>query len=534
MERRTIVLISGSVSSGKSSLAGALGQRYGFRCLKTRELILELRPRTRNERSALQRAGERLDKEHGGKWVARAVDRLVQDKRQNIVVDSVRTKDQIDDVRRAFGSAVVHVHLMASDAVLAERYGDRPPVITELATYKAVKKNATEGLVNALAQVADVVVDTEKSGPDEVTVRVAARLGLYGRGLERLVDVLVGGQYGSEGKGNIAAHLAPEYEVLVRVGGPNAGHQVYGENITTYHHLPSGTGRNEGAKILIGPGAVINVAGLLREVNDAELSTQRLVIDEQAMVIEEQDVQSERGQLVGSIGSTGQGVGAATARKILRTAASPPVRLAKDVPDLRPYVRPVAMELEDAFAAGKRVFLEGTQGTGLSLHHGNYPHVTSRDTTVAGCLSEAGIAPSRVRRAVMVCRSHPIRVQNPKDGTSGFMRKEIDWDTVAQRAELDPKVLKKAERTSTTRRQRRVAEFDWVLFRRSVSLNGPTDIALTFADYLSPGNSRARRFEQLDESTIRFIEELENVAGVPVSLIVTRFHYRCIIDRRSW
>src|SRR5690606_28552475 len=147
-------------------------------------------------------------------------------------------------------------------------------------------------------------------------------------------------------------------------------------------------------KILIGPGAVISVEGLLREVNAAELSTRRLVIDEHAMVIEEQDLLSERGQLVGSIGSTGQGVGAATSRKILRTAASPPVRLAKDIPDLRPYVRSVAMELEDAFAAGKRVFLEGTQGTGLSLHHGDYPYVTSRVTTVAGCLSEAGIAPS--------------------------------------------------------------------------------------------------------------------------------------------
>jgi adenylosuccinate synthase len=321
MERRTIVLISGSVSSGKSSLAGALEQRYGFRCLKTRELILKLRPRTRNERAALQRAGERLDKQQQGKWVAEAVARLVQDMRESIVVDSVRTKDQIDDVRRAFGSAVVHVHLVASDAVLAERYGGRSPVITELASYKAVRKNATEGLVNELERVADIVVDTERADRDEVTVRVAARLGLYGRGLERLVDVLVGGQYGSEGKGNIAAHLAPEYQVLVRVGGPNAGHQVYGESITTYHHLPSGTGRNEDAKILIGPGAVISVAGLLREVNEADLSTQRLVIDEHAMVIEEQDVQSEHGQLVGSIGSTGQGVGAATSRKILRTAA---------------------------------------------------------------------------------------------------------------------------------------------------------------------------------------------------------------------
>jgi adenylosuccinate synthase len=309
---------------------------------------------------------------------------------------------------------------------------------------------------------------------------------------------------------------------------------VFGDPIITYHHLPSGTERNDDAKILIGPGAVIGVAGLLKEIMAAELTNARLVIDEQSIIIEERDRQAEHKRLVNSIGSTGQGVGAASARKVLRTAANPPVRLAKDIPELAPYIGSVAQELEDAFALGQRILLEGTQGTGLSLHHGNYPHVTSRDTTIAGCLAEAGIAPSRVRRALMVCRSYPIRVQSPEHETSGFMRKEIDWETVSERSGIDLEKLKEAERTSTTRRQRRVAEFDWVLFRRAASLNGPTDIALTFADYLHPRNRDARRFEQLDDETIQFVEEMERVAGAPVSLIVTRFHYRCIIDRRSW
>jgi adenylosuccinate synthase len=77
-------------------------------------------------------------------------------------------------------------------------------------------------------------------------------------------------------------------------------------------------------------------------------------------------------------------------------------------------------------------------------------------------------------------------------------------------------------------------EFDWELLRRAASLNGPTDVALTFSDYLSVKNRDARRFEQLSEETIRFIEEIERVAGAPVSLISTRFHSRRIIDRRSW
>jgi adenylosuccinate synthase len=91
-----------------------------------------------------------------------------------------------------------------------------------------------------------------------------------------------------------------------------------------------------------------------------------------------------------------------------------------------------------------------------------------------------------------------------------------------------------AERGSVSGKLRRVGEFDWVLLEKSVRLNAPTDIALTFADYLDKRNREARRFEQLTEPTIRFVEEVERVAGAPVTLISTRFHTRSIIDRRSW
>jgi adenylosuccinate synthase len=92
-----------------------------------------------------------------------------------------------------------------------------------------------------------------------------------------------------------------------------------------------------------------------------------------------------------------------------------------------------------------------------------------------------------------------------------------------------------AEKTSTTKRDRRVGEFDWDLFRRAVELNGPTDIALTFADYVSVKNRDARRFEQLSDETLRMVEEIEVVARAPVSLISTRFEeFRSIIDRRRW
>ena len=173
------------------------------------------------------------------------------------------------------------------------------------------------------------------------------------------------------------------------------------------------------------------------------------------------------------------------------------------------------------------MFVEGTQGTGLSIYHGDYPHVTSRDTSVAGCLSEAGIAPSRLRKAIMVVRSYPIRVQNPdeKGYQSGPMGREIGWKDVADRSGISLEELQEHEKTSTTKRKRRVAEFNWWLLRRSSSINGPTDIALSFADYINVKNRDARRFEQLTQDTINFVEEIERVTSAPVSLISTRFDY---------
>lgn len=179
--------------------------------------------------------------------------------------------------------------------------------------------------------------------------------------------------------------------------------------------------------------------------------------------------------------------------------------------------------------------LEGTQGTSLSLHHGFYPHVTSRVTTSAACLAEAGLAARHVRRVVMVCRTYPIRVGNSVEGkTSGFMSQPITFQDIADRSGIPLSELTSSEVGSVSHRPRRVAEFDWAQFRRSMLLNGPTDIALTFADYFGIDNRAAYRYEQLNDDTLRFIEEMEKVGGVPVSMISTAFNDRNIIDRRMW
>jgi adenylosuccinate synthase len=329
---KQIILLSGPIASGKTQLGSALVEHYGFRLIKTRSLIQSL-VKVQSERGALQKAGETLDRKTNGKWLAeslaREISRLPAD--CSVLVDSIRIERQAEAIRTAFAEPVVHIHVTAPEEELARRYAARNPNVKEMTSYQEVRRNKTESDVRKLADTADIVIDTGQSSPSDVFVRAATRLGLYGRSVDRLVDVLVGGQYGSEGKGHIAAFLAPEYDYLIRVGGPNAGHTVYEiPEPYKFHQLPSGTRRSE-AKVVLGPGAVISVARLQKEIADCELTAERLLIDPQAVIIADEDRKFEEKKLVKSVGSTGQGVGSATSRKILRTAADPPVQLAKDI-----------------------------------------------------------------------------------------------------------------------------------------------------------------------------------------------------------
>jgi adenylosuccinate synthase len=368
-----VIVLTGPVASGKSTLADRLEQRFGALRLSTRTLLLNrLEEAAARDRRALQDFGDRLDAETEGIWLAEAVWQVAGELDEDavIVVDAPRLLAQIEGLRRMFPRRVVHVHLTAPEALLAERYATRPTQVEELASYEEVRANATEAAVDELAAQADVVIDTARATEDDVFIRAASGLGLTGGEPERLVDVIIGGQFGSEGKGHIAYHLAPEYDVLVRVGGPNAGHRVIWPDGSHYTHrsLPSGALAGQ-ARVMIGPGAVLNVdideENLLREIADCGLDVERLAIDPQAMIISADDIKAEL-ELKRTIGSTGQGGGAATARRIISRTGG--VQLAGEVPALRPYTqRPIVELLEEAYARGERIMLEGTQGTGLSL-----------------------------------------------------------------------------------------------------------------------------------------------------------------------
>lgn len=544
----TVVLITGHLGTGKTDLAKRLEADHKFTSIRSSDEVRNLfglMSTEEMERLELQDAGSKWDEDSDGKWLFDIVEQAARTN-DRIVVDHVRNERQLKHFRLKPEWKTLHIHLYAPRTFLENQYSTK--LRSEKLTYEQANPIQSEEDIRKFRDDADVRINVNRSDYGDTYTRVAARLGLFSDTDRQLVDVLVGGQFGSEGKGHIAAALARNYDLVIRVGGPNAGHTVSSETGKyTYHQLPSGT-QDFTAKILLGPGMTIHKESLIDEIKDCGLTPERLCIDPQALLICDEDKSAEQ-TMKEEIASTASGSGAASARRIMGRSAEPP-KLAKDDSDLVPFTRKrhvfagtAVDELEQCYARGDRILLEGTQGSGLSLYHGEYPYVTSRDTNVAGCLAEAGVSPRRVRRIIMVVRTTPIRVGNPDGGkhTSGTIKNETDFGTIAKEANLVPEEVIKAEKTSTTKRDRRVGWFDWELFRRSCILNTPTDIALTFVDYLSEKNKSARRFEQLTDDTIKFIEELEHVGQAPVSIINTRFpnltdnkDIRSIIDRRDW
>ncbi|QLL11109.1 adenylosuccinate synthetase [Pseudomonas chlororaphis] len=391
MGNRQIVVISGKTCTGKTGLAKLLEKEFGFYALRTRDVlaVTDDESLTREELAAREREQDELT---NSDWVTKALQArlLGLPPDQPVVVDYVTSPEQVYAFRRAFAENLVHVHLWANTETLVERYQgtegkDAPP-------FESINRLIDDTHIRTLKNDADVRIYTTRSDARDTLVRVAARLHLFTSPEVRCVDVLIGGQFGSEGKGNVVSYLAREYNVLVRVGGPNAGHTVASvKGEYTYHHLPSGA-RDVTARLLLGPGMTIELRGLLKEIADCEISADRLFIDPQATIIDDQDIETEQQRLVGTIASTGSGSGAATARRIL-DRGNGKVRLARDVCELEPYVGTegnyhgcTADRLEEAYRNCHSILLEGTQGSGLSLFHGIYPYVTSRDTNVAGCL----------------------------------------------------------------------------------------------------------------------------------------------------
>lgn len=293
------------------------------------------------------------------------------------------------------------------------------------------------------------------------------------------VSIVVGGQFGSEGKGKVARFFARELgsAAVVRVGGANSGHIVVDSSLGefAFRMLPTAA-IDHGSDCVLPVGSYIDIDVLMREIEWSGIDPSRVKVDPGAVVVSnEMRLAEGKSICLNSIGSTCCGVGAAVTARITRDRKR--LSFARDSELLRPFLVDTKDYLRTMLDRDESVLIEGTQGYGLSLLHGPYyPYVTSRDTTAAGFLSEVGLSPIDVENVIMVLRAFPIRV----GGDSGPLPNETDWKTIARQGGAGEDLQ---ELTTVTKRRRRVAFFDSEVVREAIVCNAPNIIVLNHIDY---------------------------------------------------
>jgi adenylosuccinate synthase len=411
------------------------------------------------------------------------------------------------------------------------------------------------------------------------------------------VTVLIGAQWGDEGKGRVADWLARQSDAMARyAGGDNAGHTVrVGDQKFQLHLVPSGV-VHPTMQCFMGSGMVVNPVRLVRELKmladqGVDISLDRIHLSARAHVITpghlELDGASERARGSGSIGTTKRGIGPAYMDKMARTGLLVnemlnPVQFELKVQQtieeankiltkqyglepiatadlaqqyreaaefLKPYISDISELVNNVLEAGYRLLCEGAQGTLLDIDHGHYPYVTSSSSTVGGALTGLGFGPRYVDRVVGVAKAYSTRVGN------GPFPTELTDDIGNRIREVG------AEYGTTTGRPRRCGWLDALVVRYAVRVNGLTELVLTKLDVLSgldelriataydlPGGrvttmpldsavieqakpvyetlpgwqgdiSGARKLSELPENAQRYITRVQELSGVPFSMI---------------
>ena len=408
---------------------------------------------------------------------------------------------------------------------------------------------------------------------------------------------VIGGQWGDEGKGKVIDYLAGESDCVVRyAGGNNAGHTVVNERGEFQLHLvPSGICWPAVIGV-IGNGVVVNPEVLLGEMaglRQQGIDTARLFVSDRAHVIMPYhtllDALQEQARGQGAIGTTGQGIGPAYVDKAARdgirigelldqerlpdrvaAAVAQKNRIIARVYDGEPldtdcvieqcrrwgealagFVRPTEQMIQEMLAQGKRVLLEGAQGTLLDIDHGSYPYVTSSSPSIGGAITGLGINPQAIKGVVGVFKAYSTRVGG---GPMPTEMMDDAGDALREKAH---------EYGTTTGRARRVGWFDAVAARYSRRINGFTGMVITRLDILDgmdavqictgyraagatlehfPSNTglleqcqpiyeempgwdeptaSATQMEQLPANAVAYIRRIEKLVGCPAQMIST-------------
>ena len=368
------------------------------------------------------------------------------------------------------------------------------------------------------------------------------------------VHVIFGGQAGSEAKGKVAGFLAlnGEYDVSVANFMPNAGHTWIGETGTkvmvqtlpqaSVTHLEENSNVNPMA-LMLSAGQAIDLKLLIKEIVNYNLDPKLITIDNRAVIVQQHHKDKEA-QTMGRISSTLKGCGEALAGKVTRSNDTilwrdifqPKImkRLVEsegltkeDIEALTDInTEMVSKELWNRINEGQSILVEAPQGFDLDVNHGvEFPYCTSRQTTPAQAIADAGIAPQMVDRITAVIRPYPIRVGNNYNGnemtgTSGnYPSAEITWEDVAERSGMPREEI--TEFTTVTGKLRRVFELNMHRLTHMVRVTGTTDIALNFANYIDYNVQGATDVDQLSDKVIAFIHNIEVSTGVKVSYVGT-------------
>ncbi|OQX73457.1 MAG: adenylosuccinate synthase [Campylobacteraceae bacterium 4484_4] len=402
-------------------------------------------------------------------------------------------------------------------------------------------------------------------------------------------DMIVGLQWGDEGKGKIVDHMAQTHDVVCRfAGGHNAGHTIVVDGKKyALHLIPSGVLNPEAVNI-IGNGVVVSPENLIdKELKQFENLEGRLFVSDKAHLLLPYHVQIDQGKerlRKKAIGTTGKGIGPAYADKIIRVGhrvgeLSDPVKLADRIihyfegnaalfaamgietpqrealiaqlehyrKELSPYITDTTQLVWRYLDEGKRILLEGAQGTMLDIDHGTYPYVTSSNTVSAGACTGLGINPKDIGRVTGIAKAYCTRVGNGPFPSEDFGE---DGERMADVGH---------EYGTTTGRRRRCGWFDAVAVRYASRLNGCDQIALMKLDVLDgfkeikvcvayeidgkkidyvpydlenvkpvyqsfPGWERVegiRKFDDLPENAQKYIKALETLTRTKIGIIST-------------
>lgn len=330
-------------------------------------------------------------------------------------------------------------------------------------------------------------------------------------------SVIVGAFWGDEGKGKIISYLAlkDNLDFCVRTGSVNAAHTIWYEGKKYALHMVPAAFINPKTRLLVAAGANVHIGQFFKEMELTKANPKLVGIDKNASIIEQKHSDQDKASAVNKgIGTTGWGVGPAIEERVRRTA-----KLARDMPELNPYLCDQIVEVNDGLDAGKSVLLEGTQGFMLSLFlSGGYPYVTGRDTGASAIASEAGVGPTRVDDVIIVYKSFITRVG------AGPLPGEISKEEAEKRGWF--------EVAAGTGRDRRSAPFDFELAKKTAKINGATQAALTKLDIMYPSCRGVRVYSDLPKDAKDFIKEVETRTGVPVVFIGTGPEALDLIDRR--